>query len=204
MSWSLQALIRTKQGRPSRHDLAFQNMIPGILYGGGQTATCISVPIKELTQIAITAQSYKPGTLVIDKEEIPVMIKSLSCNNVKNTPEHIDLLDLRKARKFTLFLEIKPKGVASGVKQGGVLNIITPRLEVTVDSKIAQQLPEYIEIDVSEMHVGTVHHLSDLQLPQGTKATNPTRDNTILTIIAPSGVSEGADSTDSTTETPRA
>ena len=73
-----------------------------------------------------------------------------------------------------------------GVKRGGTVNIVTHAidLECSVDN-----IPQYIEADVSALEISYSLHLSDIKLPTGVKALSR-EDATLVTIVPPSGYAE--------------
>src|SRR5260370_34020579 len=75
---------------------------------------------------------------------------------------------------------------APGVKRGGTVNIVTHtiELECSVDN-----IPQYIEADVSGLEISYSLHLSDIKLPPGVKALLR-EDVTLVTIVPPSGYAE--------------
>jgi large subunit ribosomal protein L25 len=184
MSWSLPATLRTPGSRQHAPTIN-TTQIPGVIYGGGQPAIALNISQKELTQLLQKPSSYQPGYLCINNKEVRAIVKAVDADHRTGMPRHVDFLDLDKAKKFSLLLTIKTIGNAPGLKHGGILNILVPRLEVTIDNA-AQTIPTELTIDLSEMQVGAVCHLSDLNLPAGVHATNPARDNTILNILPPS------------------
>jgi large subunit ribosomal protein L25 len=75
---------------------------------------------------------------------------------------------------------------APGIKRGGTVNIVTHTidLECAVDN-----IPQYIEADVSSLEISYSLHLSDVKLPTGVKALSR-EDATLVTIVPPSGYAE--------------
>jgi large subunit ribosomal protein L25 len=75
---------------------------------------------------------------------------------------------------------------APGVKRGGTVNIVTHTidLECSVDN-----IPQYIEADVSGLEISHSLHLSDITLPAGVKSLTR-EDATLVTIVPPSGYAE--------------
>jgi large subunit ribosomal protein L25 len=72
-----------------------------------------------------------------------------------------------------------------GVKRGGTVNIVTHtiELECSVDN-----IPQYLEVDVSALEIGHSLHLSDITLPKGVRTLR--EDLTLVTIVPPSGYAE--------------
>jgi large subunit ribosomal protein L25 len=83
-------------------------------------------------------------------------------------------------------LHIQNAEAAPGVKRGGTVNIVTHTidLECSVDN-----IPQYVEADVSGLEISYSLHLSDIKLPPGTKSLLR-EDVTLVTIVPPSGYAE--------------
>ncbi|MGL4291061.1 MAG: 50S ribosomal protein L25/general stress protein Ctc, partial [Phreatobacter sp.] len=80
----------------------------------------------------------------------------------------------------------KGADVSPGIKRGGTINLVEH--SITLICK-ADSIPEAVDIDVSELNLGSSVHLNDVVLPAGARAT--TKDNpTLLSIVAPSGFAE--------------
>lgn len=157
--------------------------VPAVVYGGGELAVSIWVSEKELRKIAISQDAYKPGTLDLGDLKITVLLKSVATSPI-GALQHADFLDLDKAKSYSVFIPIKTCGTSPGVKRGGILSFGVTKLEVTSKRDISE-IPEFIDVDISDMDIGSVLHVNKIKLPEGFAATNPIRDNTILSVVAP-------------------
>jgi large subunit ribosomal protein L25 len=83
-------------------------------------------------------------------------------------------------------LHIQNAEAAPGVKRGGTVNIVTHTvdLECSVDN-----IPQYIEADVSSLEISHSLHLSEIKLPAGVRSLSR-EDVTLVTIVPPSGYAE--------------
>jgi large subunit ribosomal protein L25 len=73
-----------------------------------------------------------------------------------------------------------------GVKRGGALQIVEHSVELAVPSNA---IPDFIEVSVAMLDIGSSLHLSDVTLPQGAKPVSQ-ENVTLVTIVAPSGLNE--------------
>jgi len=72
------------------------------------------------------------------------------------------------------------------VKLGGTVNLVEHSITLMVK---ADNIPESVDIDISELTIGSSVHLADIKLPAGTRAV--TKENpTLLSLVAPSGLAE--------------
>lgn len=183
-AWCLEAFQRKAERTPDD--------IPGVLYGGGRNAELFTVSKKALTALCRSEISFRPGFITIDAKSIPCTIKEIQKDPLGNLV-HVDLLNLKEAKSFSTYIDIHTVGVSPGVKRGGILNILVPRLEVKVSGIKLEDVPITLEVDMSKMNIGDVLHLKDLQLPKGVLPAHAARDNTILTVLAPSAGSEDSE-----------
>jgi large subunit ribosomal protein L25 len=88
--------------------------------------------------------------------------------------------------RISVPLHVERADASPGVKRGGTVNIVTHtiELECSVDN-----IPQFVEADVSGLEIGHSLHLSDVKLPAGLKSL-AREDVTLVTIVPPSGYAE--------------
>ncbi|MDQ2068735.1 50S ribosomal protein L25/general stress protein Ctc [Natronospira bacteriovora] len=167
--FSLNAEARDDKGKGASRRLRRQGRIPGIIYGGGKEPTPISVDHDELIN-HLKHEAFYSHVLEIKvggKKEKAVL-KDLQRHVYKPTVvEHIDLqrVSAKEKLRMTVPLHFEGEKTCPGVKlRGGVITHNMINVEVTC---LPKDLPEYIEVDVSELDLGDSIHLSDIKLPSG-------------------------------------
>ena len=80
----------------------------------------------------------------------------------------------------------RTRKAAPGVKRGGTVNIVTHTIDVECS---VDNIPQFIEADVSGLEISYSLHLSDIKLPSGVKSLSR-EDATLVTIVPPSGYAE--------------
>ena len=156
-----------QQGKGASRRLRKQNLVPAIIYGGGEQPTAISIKINELVKsLEFEAFFSHILTLNVDGEEHQVVIKDLQRHPAKGFPMHADFQRVVKGQKINMNVPVHFSGreEAPGTKAGGVLSTLVTDIEIVC---IPSQLPEYLEIDVSGMEIGDLFRLSDITLPEG-------------------------------------
>jgi large subunit ribosomal protein L25 len=107
---------------------------------------------------------------------------------VRDFPIHVDFMRLGEGAtiRVSVPLHIQNAEAAPGVKRGGTVNIVTHTidLECSVDN-----IPQFVEADVSGLEISHSLHLSDIKLPAGVKSLLR-EDVTLVTIVPPSGYAE--------------
>ncbi|PRD35824.1 50S ribosomal protein L25/general stress protein Ctc [Amnimonas aquatica] len=168
-NFSLNAQSRTNEGKgASRRLRRLDAKVPAVIYGGGAAAESISLELRELVK-ALENEAFYSHVLTINLDGKPqqAVLKALQRHPVKGLPLHADFLRVDAAQKLTIKVPLHFINQESsvGVKtEGGAITHFTSEVEV---SCLPGDLPEFIEVDLADVHVGTTLHLSDLKLPKG-------------------------------------
>ncbi len=170
--FSLNVQARDLQGKGASRRLRHSNLVPGVIYGGAAAAQSISIRLNELVKALESEAFYSHVlTLNVDGKAEQVVLKALQRHPAKNTPMHADFYRIDKTHEITMRvpLHFTNQETAVGVKQqGGQLSITVNDVEVRT---LAANLPEFIEVDLSDVKLDQVLHLSDIKLPKGVKLT---------------------------------
>ena len=170
--FSLNVQARDLQGKGASRRLRHSNLVPGVIYGGAAAAQSISIRLNELVKALESEAFYSHVlTLNVDGKAEQVVLKALQRHPAKNTPMHADFVRVDKTHEITMRvpLHFTNQDTAVGVKQqGGQLSITVNDVEVRT---LAANLPEFIEVDLSDVKLDQVLHLSDIKLPKGVKLT---------------------------------
>ena len=164
----LNAETRTDMGKGASRRLRKSGLVPAIVYGGDADPAAINLKhnefIHELENEAIYTQVLG---LKIDGKKEDVILRDLQRHPFKNLVMHADFqrVDQKKALHVTVPLHFINEEACHGAKQeGGLLNHLMTEVEVTA---LPKDLPEFIEVDVSELKLGEILHLSDIKMPAG-------------------------------------
>jgi large subunit ribosomal protein L25 len=189
---TLKAELRTKSGTGGARAVRNAGMVPGIIYGNKQDPEMIAIDPKMLS-----AECLQPGffsklySMSLEGKEQQVIAKDVQFHPVTDRPLHVDFMRVSKGAKMRVFVPITftNEDKAPGIKRGGVLNIVHHDIELICP---VQAIPAKLVVDLSGRDINQTIHLEALNLPEGVVAAHPERDNTIATIVAPSGMSEEA------------
>ena len=152
----------------SRRLRRLEDKVPGVLYGGAVDPLPLSIAYRDLSK-AMQEEAFFAQIL-----ELAVGDKTQSCvlREVQRHPatekvQHVDFLRIREdlPLQMNVPLHFLNEESCVGVKLGGG-RIAHNLIEVEI-SCLPRDLPEYIEVDVGELDVGSSVHLSDLELPEG-------------------------------------
>jgi large subunit ribosomal protein L25 len=185
----LKATARPAGGKGAARAVRRAGRVPGVIYGNNQPPETISVDDAELRQ-RILAGRFLTTIYDIDLEgkKHRVIPRDFHLDPVRDFPIHVDFMRLGEGAtiRVSVPLHIMNAEAAPGVKRGGTVNIVTHTidLECSVDN-----IPQYIEADVSGLEISHSLHLADIKLPAGVKALS--REGvTLVTIVPPSGYAE--------------
>jgi len=185
----LKATARPAGGKGAARPERRAGRVPGVIYGNNQPPVTISVEDAELRQ-RILAGRFLTTIYDIDLEgkKHRVIPRDFHLDPVRDFPIHVDFMRLGEGAtiRVSVPLHIQNAEAAPGVKRGGTINIVTHsiELECSVDN-----IPQYIEADVSSLEISHSLHLSDVKLPKGVRSLSR-EDATLVTIVPPSGYAE--------------
>ena len=190
-AYVLEATSRADAGKgASRRLRRLENKVPGIVYGGKSDPVSISMDHDPLFhQLENEAFFSSIIQLKIDGKGEDVLLKDLQRHPAKNIIMHADFLRVDKNQTIVVQvpLHFVNEDTAIGVKmQGGRIAHQANEIEIRC---LPGDLPEYIEVDMAQVEVGQVIHLSDVTLPEGVVSValglGEEHDLTIANISAP-------------------
>ncbi|MEX2353357.1 MAG: 50S ribosomal protein L25/general stress protein Ctc [Gammaproteobacteria bacterium] len=166
--FELNAELRTDTGKGASRRLRRTGKVPGILYGTEKEAVSIQLDHDDLVHHLDSEAFYSHILkLKIGKNSEEVVLRDLQRHPYKPKLLHIDLQRIMASEEISMRvpIHILNETTSPGVKdERGIVNSLMTQLEVYC---LPKNLPEYIEIDIGEMHVGDSIHLSDIKLPEG-------------------------------------
>ncbi|WP_081531533.1 50S ribosomal protein L25/general stress protein Ctc [Rhodovulum sp. P5] len=190
----LHATVRTGTGKGAARQSRRENLVPGIVYGGGAEPVAINLKYNELLKRLKAGRFLSTlFNLKVDgQEDVRVICRGVQRDVVKDLPIHVDFMRLRRASRINLFIPVEFVGeeTSPGLKKGGVLTVVRPEVELKVT---AGDIPEKLTVDVSKLNIGDIVHISDITLPEGTRPMITDRDFVIANISAPSGLRSSED-----------
>jgi len=194
---NLVASARTGTGKGAARQARRDNMVPGVVYGGGVDPLAIEVSFNELLKRLKAGRFLSTlfNLQVEGQEDVRVICRDVQRDVVKDLPIHFDLMRLRRTSKINLFIPVEfiNEDAAPGIKRGGMLTVVRPEVELVVT---AGDIPEKITVDLSGLQIGDTVTISSVDLPTGAKPTID-RDFVIANIAAPKGLgSDDADEPD--------
>jgi len=171
----LNAEFREEIGKNKVNKLRKNGLVPACLYRRGEETKHVKIDTTALNHALHT----KAGENVIldivvtgDKSKAarPVMIKEVQYHPIKDNVLHVDFNEISLTEKITVNVPIVTKGEATAVtKESGAIEHIMWELEVEC---LPTEIPEKIEVDVTELVIGDKIHVKDLPVPPGVIVQN--------------------------------
>jgi large subunit ribosomal protein L25 len=184
----LEAAPRTDFGSRSARRLRGEELVPGIVYGGGAEARAFQAGEREIRAVLAGGQALFDLELEGSKA-VPVVVKEQQMHPVRGNLQHIDLQEVKldEAIQAEVAIELEGAEIAPGVKEGGVLEHVTR--EITVEA-LPTEIPERLIADVSEMQINDTVQLSTIAAPEGVKFVAEDPDEVTIATLSPPRVEE--------------
>lgn len=160
---------RTDFGKNASRRLRLKGLIPGVLYAHGKSES-IQLQIKDFLKLfkgKITESViFDLHSTKSDDTEKMAYVKDYQMDPLTSEILHVDLFKVTKGEKIHTHVPIEFVGVAKGTKLGGLLEVDSREIEVECFPK---DLPEKIQIDVTNLEVGDSLHVKDIVIGEGVK-----------------------------------
>ncbi|SEK57734.1 50S ribosomal protein L25/general stress protein Ctc [Halomonas daqiaonensis] len=189
--YTLNASVRNDLGKGASRRLRRANeQVPAIIYGGEQAPQPIAVD-KTSFYKALEDEAFFSSliNLQVDGKAQQVVVRDLQRHPYKPLITHADFLRVDATHEITMRVPLHVEGEdkCTGIKdEGGELHVLANDVEI---SCLPKDLPDFLEIDITEVALGTTLHLSDLTVPAGVTIVALTHgedhDNAILSISKP-------------------
>jgi large subunit ribosomal protein L25 len=167
-SFELVAEFRETQGKGASRRLRHEGKVPAILYGGHAGARPLTLSHQKLLIMLDNERFYSTIlNLKVGDQTQAAILKDVQRHPFKNAIVHVDFQRVEENEKIRISIPLHFTGaaVSPGVKsQGGIVSHMRNEVEVTC---LPQDLPEFIEVDISGLSLNESIHLSQLKVPGG-------------------------------------
>ena len=180
LTFNFTVLDRT--GKCGARDARRNDLVPGVLYGGGQDPVAVNLKLNEVIR-AINSGQFLTSTasLVHDGKKQLVIPQAIQMHPVTDMPMHVDLYRVKASQVISVEVPVHfhNEEKSPGLKRGGALNVVRHAVELHVR---ADSIPDQLDADLSGLDIGDNVKISDITLPDGAEPTITDRDFTIATI----------------------
>ncbi|MDP5241149.1 50S ribosomal protein L25/general stress protein Ctc [Uliginosibacterium sp. 31-16] len=189
MQFNVKATKRDVTGTGASRRLRNAGTTPGIIYGGDKAAVQISLDHNDLFH-ALRKEAFHSSVLNIevDGSTETAVLRDVQWHPFRQIVLHIDFqrVDATHVTHIKVPVHFINHDVCPGVKlQGGVFSHTINELDL---KGLPGKLPAFIEVDMKDLNVGGVIHLSDIKLPEGVELAHATEGSKVVaSIVAPRG-----------------
>jgi len=177
--------LRDKTGKGICRRLRNKGMVPAVVYGKGIDPVAVAVSHKELG-LAIAGEGGRNHLITLKGDNTldgnVVIVSDLLKDCLKGTLLHVDLHKINLEEKVKVSVAVSLAGTAAGVKEGGMLDFVMHAIEIEC---LPTQIPEHLDVDVTNLKIGESLHVGDLKLPAGIKVLDDAKA-TVVSILGKS------------------
>jgi large subunit ribosomal protein L25 len=159
-----------------------------VIYGHGRDPLRLSLNARDLDKMLGHIQAESTVIEVtVGGQTAKTLIREIQRHPIKRQILHVDFQALVAGEKVTVNIPIVLSGIPEGVRlEGGVLDQTLRELEIEVDPS---DIPDHVELDVTNMVIGDSLHVSDIKLPAGVKVLDDP-ETSVAVLAAPRAVIE--------------
>jgi len=168
---SLKAAPRARTGSGRLNQMRREGWIPSVIYGRGTENINLKVDAKTFADLLAHSSSEN----IIVNLEIEgqgtrlAFLQSIQHDPLSGKALHADFRAIDENTAITAHIPTHLNGESPGVKAGGLIEQYVHAIEITC---LPNDLPETIEVDISNLQVGDSLHIGDITYPAGVRATH--------------------------------
>lgn len=170
--YHINAEPRTDSGKAASRRYRREGKIPAVVYGAGKENISLLLDHHEIFH-SLETEGFHSAIIKINvgKSTEQAILRAVQMDPVKPNVLHVDFQRVSATEKLHIAVPVHFVGEeeAPGIKtEDGIMSHNITEVDV---SCLPADLPEYLEVDVSGLHVNESVHLSDLKVPEGVEIT---------------------------------
>jgi len=180
----IEAETREDFGKNAARRMRRSGLIPCVVYGGGGPAIPIAVNPRQVDNIVHSRGGHNVLVTLEIKGKAParVMLRDWQLGPVHGELLHVDMVRISRDTRLKLRVPIQLRGEAKGVKvEGGILEFVLREVEVEC---LPDDIPERIDVDISDLAIGRNLRVGDLALGDKVKPVTD-RSQVVAHVVAP-------------------
>jgi len=181
---TLAATARADTGKGAARALRRGGKLPAVVYGHHRETQSLTLDAKAVERLlaAIGSGATMIDLAVDDQEPVKALIRDVQRDPLRPTSViHLDLYEVQAGEKITVDVPIHIIGIPSGVRNfAGVLDHLLHKLEIEV---LPADLPDHIDVDVTELEIGSVVFVRELSVPNAEILSDG--DRVVCTVVPP-------------------
>jgi large subunit ribosomal protein L25 len=164
-SIELNAQLKTENRKTVNRAIRSEGLVSAVLYGPKMTPVMLTLDCHDFTRVIFHSPAREHSLLKINieggKSEM-ALIREVQFHPVTDRVVHVDLLHIHEGYKTVFQLPVVFNGTPVGIKVGGTFQTTSHQLKIKANP---MEVPDTIEINVSEMNLGDTIHIKDLSIP---------------------------------------
>jgi large subunit ribosomal protein L25 len=188
------ATTRSAQGSSASRRLRRSGKVPGIIYGGQGEPTVIEMDHNPLYH-SMRVEAFHSSILDMDLDGKPekVLLRDVQWHAYKPLVMHVDFQRVAADQKIHMKVPlhyVNQENSPAVKLSGGIVSHVLTEIDVTC---LPGNLPEFIEVDLSELTPGHPLHLSAVKFPEGVAPVQTKEDPVLVTVTVKGGSDDEAD-----------
>ncbi len=181
----MQLVVKTEKrqglGSNAARRLRAQGFVPAVLYGESMETVPLVLSKKDIVQILrLESGENTIFKVALDTDSYDAMIKELQIDPATDELLHVDLIRISMDKPIKVTVPVEHHGEPIGVKtEGGFIDFVSREVEVEC---LPRDIPESLDIDISELHINQSFKVQGMTVPPGVKVL--TEPNTVLVLIS--------------------
>ncbi|MDV2686755.1 50S ribosomal protein L25/general stress protein Ctc [Alkalihalophilus lindianensis] len=193
MATTLQANLRTDLTGSSTRQIRKDGHVPAILYGNKIDSQPVYVESVEFLKTVREVGKNGLFSLNVDGSKHQVMIHDMQIDPLKNEYLHVDFFEVDMKSEIDADVPVRLTGESPGSTEGGVVTHLLYDISVKC---LPNDIPEEIELDISELNIGDSIQITDLRDKVSVEITNEDEE-TVVTVQPPTVIEESEDADES-------
>ena len=158
-----------------------EGFIPGIVYGENLNGLSVIINEREFLVIAKKEGRNVLVDLHIQGNVYPTIFKEIQKNPIGGKILHVDFEAVNLEKPIYTTIPVVTKGEAKGIKMGGILDQELYKVEV---EGLLTDIPDNIEVDITDLEIKNVYYVKDLKIPEKIKLYTPL-DAVVVSVVTP-------------------
>lgn len=181
---ALKVETRDGRGKALARRLRRDGKIPGVFYGPKRDAVALAVDRGEFTtQVSNVEGSH----LIRFQSDAPALgqqvalVREVQLHPVSGAVLHLDFYEVDLTQRLQVTVPLHFVGKARGLADGGILQPVIREIEVEC---LPSDIPQFIEVDVTELAIHDAVHMADITMPPNVTAVFETNE-AVVTVLPP-------------------
>jgi len=149
---------RESVGKVATKALRNAGMVPCVVYGG-DAPIHFSAPELAFKNLVYTPDVHTVVISLEDGTKVAAILQDIQFHPVSDSILHIDFYQIFDDKEVSMEIPVRITGNSVGVKNGGVLRVVTRKLRVKA---LPANLPDFLNADITEMKIGNKMYITDL------------------------------------------